>query len=335
VVKSLKVYDSILGTIGNTPLVKLRRMNEGLRPTILAKVEYFNPGGSVKDRIGIAMIEDAEKRGLLNPGDTIVEPTSGNTGIGLALAAIVKGYKMIVTIPDKMSQEKIALLRSLCAQVIITPTDVEPDDPESYVKVAERIAEENDRTFMPNQYYNMANPMVHYKTTGPEIWEQTEGKVDVFVAGVGTGGTITGTGRFLKEMNPEIKVVGIDPEGSMYHHEFYGTSGSIHSYLTEGIGEDFMPDSLDMKVIDEIVTVSDRDALLTARRLVREEGMMAGGSSGAAIYGALKVAEKMKQDEMLVVLLPDTSRNYISKIFSNEWMKEHGFLDDTEEECIV
>ncbi len=331
----MKVYDSILGTIGNTPLVKLRRMNEGLRPTILAKVEYFNPGGSVKDRIGIAMIEDAEKRGLLNPGDTIVEPTSGNTGIGLALAAIVKGYKMIVTIPDKMSQEKIALLRSLCAQVIITPTDVEPDDPESYVKVAERIAEENDRTFMPNQYYNMANPMVHYKTTGPEIWEQTEGKVDVFVAGVGTGGTITGTGRFLKEMNPEIKVVGIDPEGSMYHHEFYGTSGSIHSYLTEGIGEDFMPDSLDMKVIDEIVTVSDRDALLTARRLVREEGMMAGGSSGAAIYGALKVAEKMKQDEMLVVLLPDTSRNYISKIFSNEWMKEHGFLDDTEEECIV
>ncbi len=329
----MHIHENILDTIGNTPLVKLTRMNNGLPPTILAKVEFFNPGGSVKDRIGVAMIEEAERNGLIKPGDTLVEPTSGNTGIGLAIAAIVKGYKMIVTIPDKMSQEKVALLKSLCAQVIITPTDVEPDDPRSYVSVAERIVKETPRAFMPNQYYNMANPMAHYRTTGPEIWNQTDGKVDVFVAGVGTGGTITGTGRFLKEMNPEIRVVGVDPEGSMYHHEFYHESGSIHSYLTEGIGEDFLPDTLDMGIIDEIVTVSDKDALLTARRLVRDEGIMAGGSSGAAIYSALKVAASMDENQILVVLLPDTSRNYISKLFSDRWMKEHGFLDGTEEEC--
>lgn len=333
--KNMDVHETVLDTIGNTPLVKIQRMSKGLRPTILAKAEFFNPGGSVKDRIGIAMIDEAEKRGKIKSGDTLVEPTSGNTGIGLALAAVVKGYKMIVTIPDKMSQEKIALLRSLCAKVIVTPTDVEPDDPESYVRVAERIAEENPRTFMPNQYYNMANPAVHYKTTGPEIWKQTDGKVDIFVAGIGTGGTITGTGRYLKVNNPEIRVIGVDPEGSMYHHEFYNTKGDTHTYLTEGIGEDFMPDTLDMETIDEIVTVSDQDALLTARRLVREEGILAGGSSGAAMHAALQVAKGMEENQFLVVLLPDTSRNYLSKIFSDEWMRQQGLLEGTEEECAV
>jgi len=316
-------------------MVRLNRLTEGFQSTVLAKLELFNPGGSVKDRIGIAMIEVAEKQGLIKPGYVIVEPTSGNTGIGLALAALVKGYKIIFTVPDKMSKEKIDLLKAFGAKVIITPTAVAPDHPASYVKVAERIVKETPNAFMPNQYFNQANPDAHYRTTGPEIWEQTNGRIDVLVAGMGTGGTITGTGRFLKEKNPKIRVVGVDPEGSMFQHEFYGTKGETHTYKVEGIGEDFMPSTLDLRVIDEIVTVSDRDAFLTARRLAREEGILAGGSSGAAVFAALQVAEKLRENQTVVVILPDTGRNYLNKIYSDEWMTEYGFLESKEERISV
>jgi cystathionine beta-synthase len=331
----MNFFGNILGTIGNTPLVKLNKVTEGIEATVLAKLEMFNPGGSVKDRIGIAMIEAAEKQGLIKPGYVIVEPTSGNTGIGLALAAVVKGYKIIFTVPDKMSKEKIDLLKAFGAKVIITPTAVPPDHPAGYVKVAERIVRETPNAFMPNQYFNPANPEIHYKTTGPEIWRQTGGKIDVLVAGMGTGGTITGTGRYLKEKNPNIKVVGVDPEGSMFHHEFYRTKGVIHTYKVEGIGEDFMPSTLDLKVIDEIITVSDKDAFLTTRKLAKEEGILAGGSSGAAVYAALQVAKDLGKDKTVVVILPDTGRNYINKIYSDEWMREYGFLESAEERILV
>jgi len=333
--KDKKIFDNILETIGNTPLVKLNRLTKGIEATVLAKLEFFNPGGSVKDRIGISMIEAAEKQGLIKPGYTIVEPTSGNTGLGLALAALVKGYKMIFTIPDKMSVEKINLLKAFGARVIVTPTEVPPDHPSNYVKVAERIAREEPNTFMPNQYFNPANPEIHYRTTGPEIWEQTEGKVDVLVAGTGTGGTITGTGRYLKEKNPKIRVVGVDPEGSMYHHKFYGTSGEIHTYKVEGIGEDFMPSTFDLNVVDEIMIVSDKDAFLTARRLAAEEGIFAGGSAGAAVFAALQVAKQLQKDQTVVTILPDTGRNYLTKIYSDEWMCEQGFMESAEERISV
>jgi len=331
----MRFFNNILGTIGNTPLVKLRNVTRDFEATVLAKLEFFNPGGSVKDRIGVAMIEAAEKRGLIKPGYVIVEPTSGNTGIGLALAALVKGYKIIFTVPDKMSREKIDLLKAFGARVIITPTAVSPYHPASYVKVAERIVKETPNAFMPNQYFNPANPEIHYRTTGPEIWEQTDGKIDVLVAGMGTGGTITGTGQYLKEKNPKIRVVGVDPEGSMFHHEFYGTKGEIHTYKVEGIGEDFMPSTLDLKVVDEIITVGDRDAFLTARRLAQEEGILAGGSSGAAVFAALQVAEKLRGNQTVVVILPDTGRNYLNKIYSDEWMTEYGFLESREERISV
>jgi len=327
--------DSILQCIGGTPLVKLKRVTAGVGATVLAKLESLNPGGSVKDRIGIAMIEAAEKAGLIRPGYTIVEPTSGNTGVGLALGAAVMGYKVIFTIPDKMSNEKIDLLRAYGAKVIVTPTAVPPDHPSNYVQVAKRIVETTPNAFMPNQYFNPANPEIHYETTGPEIWAQTGGRIDVLVAGMGTGGTITGTGRYLKEKNPRIRVVGVDPEGSMFHHALDGTQGEIHTYRLEGIGEDFMPSTLDLHVVDDIITVNDKDAFLTARKLAREEGILCGGSAGAAVYAALKVARDLPEHETLVVILPDTGRNYLNKIYSDEWMMEHGYLESREERIPV
>jgi len=320
-----RVVDSIVGLIGSTPMVKLNRMAQGLEPTILAKLEFFNPGGSVKDRIGLTMLEEAERKGLVKPGSTIVEPTSGNTGMGLALVAIVKGYKVICTVPDKMSQHKIDLLKAVGAEVRVTPTTPH-DDPEGYLKLAERIAEETPNSYMPNQYENQGNPLAHYSSTGPEIWDQTKGAVTVLVAGVGTGGTITGTGRFLKEKNPSIKVVGVDPKGSILASKLRAKSSVPKQYKVEGIGEDFLPKTLDLSVIDEMITVSDKDALQTARRLAREEGIIAGGSSGAAVHAALRISRELGRKDIVVVILPDTGRSYTNKQFNDEWMIEHGFI---------
>jgi cystathionine beta-synthase len=322
----MQVYKSILEAIGNTPLVRLNKVAEGTDATVLAKLENLNPGGSVKDRIGLTMVQDAEKKGLLKPGGTIIEPTSGNTGTGLAMVACVKGYKMIFTMPDKMSEEKQSLLRAYGAKVVVTPTNVPPDSPEHYIKVAERLTRETLNSYMPNQYVNKANPAAHYRTTGPEIWKQTGGKVDAFVCGMGTGGTISGTGRFLKKKKKTVKIVGVDPEGSIYHPRFHGDKEETHQYKIEGIGEDFMPKTMDLSIVDEVIRVSDRDAFDFARRLAREEGILVGGSGGAAVYAALKTAEKMKKGKTVVTLLPDSGRNYLTKVFSDQWMREQGFL---------
>ncbi len=321
----MEVHRTILDAIGNTPLVRLNKISKSLKPTILAKLENLNPGGSVKDRIGIAMVEQAEKKGLLKPGGTIIEPTSGNTGVGLAMVASVKGYKMIFVMPDKMSEEKRSILRAYGAKVVITPTNVPPESAEHYTKVAERLARETPHSYMPNQYENRANPDAHYQTTGPEIWRQTEGKVDVFVCAMGTGGTITGTGQFLKEKKKGLKVVGADPEGSIFYPRFHGQDEQPHQYKVEGIGEDFMPGTLDMSIIDDVISVSDTDAFQMARRLAQEEGILVGGSGGTAVQAALRVAQQLDEHKMIVTLLPDTGRNYLSKLFSDNWMKDQGF----------
>ena len=319
----MQVLDTFLNAMGNTPLVRLHSVTRGLRPTILAKVEMLNPGGSVKDRIGIRMIEAAEREGRLRPGGTIVEPTSGNTGHGLAIAAAIRGYRCIFVMPDKMSHEKISLLRAYGAEVIITPTAVPRESPESYYSVAARLADEIPGAFQPNQYFNQENPAAHYDTTGPEIWRQTGGEVDVFVSGVGTGGTITGVARYLKERKPDLLVVGADPEGSIY-------SGDVHPYLTEGIGEDFWPTTFDPSVVDRYVRVSDRDAFRMARRITREEGILVGSSSGTAVVAALEVASGLPEGTIVVVLLPDTGRNYLSKVYSDSWLIQYGLLERPE-----
>jgi len=317
----MDIRDTILDAVGQTPLLRLRRMTSGLSCAVIAKLEMLNPGGSIKDRIALTMIEAAEKTGDLKPGGTIVEPTSGNTGAGLAIAAAIRGYRCIFTMPDKMSQEKISLLRAYGAEVVIAPTAVPPESPESYYRVADRLAEEIPGAFQPNQYFNQANPRAHYDTTGPEIWSQTEGTITHLVAGVGTGGTITGTGRYLKERKPGLVVVGADPEGSV----FSGTQA--RPYLVEGVGEDFWPGTFDPSVVDRWVTVSDRNSFVTARRAAREEGLLVGGSCGTALWASLEVARELGQDDVLVVILPDTGRSYLSKIYNDSWMLEHGFTE--------
>lgn len=324
-IKNMKYVKNLLQVIGNTPLVKLNTIAQGISALILAKLEYLNPGGSMKDRIGIAMIEDAEIKGLLKKGGTIVEPTSGNTGVGLAIAAAIKGYKVIFTMSEKMSMEKEMVLRSYGAEVVRAPTDVKPDDPRHYINMAKRIAEEK-KGYFPNQYYNQANILAHYKTTGPEIWRDTKGKITHLVSPVGTGGTISGTAKFLKEQNPQIKVIGVDPEGSLLHHYFYHTEGQAKAYKVEGPGEDFMPGALDMGVIDEMVVVSDKQSFDTARKLVKTEGIFTGGSSGMVVFGALEVARKLPKNAVIVVILPDSGRSYVSKFYNDNWMKENGFL---------
>jgi cystathionine beta-synthase len=317
----MPVLDTFLDAMGDTPLVRLHTVTRGVRSTVLAKLEMLNPGGSVKDRIGIRMIQAAERDGLLKPGGTIVEPTSGNTGHGLAIAAAIRGYKCIFVMPDKMSQEKISLLRAYGAEVVICPTAVSPESPESYYRVADRLAEEIPGAYQPNQYFNPENPATHYETTGPEIWRQTDGAIDVFVAGVGTGGTITGVGRYLKEQNPNVMIVGADPEGSVY------SGDQPRPYLVEGIGEDFWPDTFDPSIVDRYVKVSDRDSFRTARAVTRQEGILIGGSAGSAVYAALQVARELDETKTIVVLLPDTGRQYLSKVYSDSWMLQHGMLD--------
>lgn len=325
-----QIYDNVLGTMGNTPLVRLNRLGRGLRCQVVAKVEYFNPGGSVKDRIGLPIIEDAERNGLLKPGGTIVEATSGNTGVGLAIAAALKGYKCVFVMPDKMSEEKIRVLRAYGARVVVTPTNVEPEDPRSYYSVARKLAEETPNSILANQYHNPINPQAHFDATGPEIWRQTAGKIDVFVAGMGTGGTITGVARYLKQMNPKIQIVGVDPIGSILYDAFYtGKMTEAHVYKTEGIGEDFIPSNYDFTVIDDMVKVSDKETMLMTRRLVREEGIFGGMSSGSAVAGAMKYcAERdLSSDKLVVVLLPDNGSRYLSKVFDDNWMRENRFLE--------
>lgn len=320
----MRVLESFLDAMGETPLVRLRHVTRGVRPTILAKLEMLNPGGSVKDRIGIRMIEAAEREGLLRAGGTIVEPTSGNTGHGLAIAAAIRGYRCIFVMPDKMSQEKVALLRAYGAEVVITPTAVPPESPESYYRVADRLTEEIPGAFQPNQYFNQENPRTHEETTGPEIWGQTDGRVDAFVAGIGTGGTITGVGRHLKARKPEVVIVGADPEGSVY------SGDEPRPYLVEGIGEDFWPETFDPSVVDRYVRVSDRDSFRLARAITRQEGILVGGSCGTALYAALEVAREMDGDSTIVVLFPDTGRNYLSKLYSDSWLLQYGLLERPE-----
>jgi cystathionine beta-synthase len=326
-------YPTVLELVGETPIVRLEQLSREVPGELLAKLEYLNPGGSVKDRIGLAMIEAAEQEGKLRPGGTIVEPTSGNTGVGLAMAAALRGYRCIFVMPDKMSQEKISMLRAYGAEVVITPTAVDPHSPESYYSVSDRLAEEIPGGFKPDQYSNASNPEAHFLTTAPEIWEQTDGgEVDAIVISVGTGGTITGVGRYFKERRPEVLIVGVDPEGSVFTADDEHPQGP---YLVEGIGKECFPDTLDPEVVDEWVRVSDRDSFLTTRRLADTEGMLLGGSCGLAVYAALEVAREIEDREALVaVVLPDGGRAYLSKIFNDAWMASHGMLERTSDRSV-
>src|SRR4051794_31945866 len=320
------IKDSILDTVGDTPLVRLSRIAAGLAPQVVAKVEYFNPGGSIKDRVAMRMVEAAEADGRLRAGGTIIEPTSGNTGTGLAIAARLKGYRVIAVMPDKMSREKIDLLRAYGAEVVVTPTDVAPDSPQSYYRVADRLTREIPGASQPNQYANPANPEAHYLSTGPELWRQSGGRITHFVCGVGTGGTITGTARYLREKNPSIQIIGADPVGSIYSND------EVHPYLVEGVGEDFWPATYDPAIVDRYVTVSDRDSFLTTRRLAETEGLLVGGSCGLAVHAALEVAAGIDDPQaMIAVVLPDGGRGYLSKIFNDTWMDQYGFLERTGE----
>src|SRR4051794_29406345 len=317
-------YPSVLDLVGSTPIVTLPAMSRDVPGTILAKLEYLNPGGSLKDRIGLALIEAAERDGRLSPGGTIVEPTSGNTGVGLAIGAALKGYRCIFVMPDKMSQEKIALLRAYGAEVVITPTAVEHDSPESYYSVSDRLAEEIPGGFKPDQYSNMSNPEAHYTLTGPEIWEQTGGEIDALVLSVGTGGTISGVGRYFKERAPQVLIVGADPEGSVYTAT---RDDDVHPYLVEGIGKDTWPKTMDADVVDEWIRVSDRDSFIVARRLAREEGLLVGGSGGTTVWAALELAKRLGPGKTILSMLPDSGRSYLSKFYDDNWMLEHGFVE--------
>lgn len=324
-----KWHQNILGALGNTPLVMLGRITADVPGHYFAKIESFNPGGSVKDRIGLEIIEAAEHEGRLRPGGVIVEATSGNTGLGLAIAAAIKGYRCVLTMPDKMSKEKIRILKAYGAEVIVTPTAVPHDSLESYTEVAKRIARETPGAVLADQYFNPKNPAAHYGTTAPEIWDQTGGRLDYFVCAVGTGGTISGVGRYLKEKNPKIKIVGVDPKGSILREYFYTKRYQpvLKTYKVEGIGQDWLPGTLDFGIIDDMVEVTDKECFLMARRLTREEGIFAGGSAGAALAGAIKYAqERMRAGDLTVVLLPDSGERYLSKIYDDEWMTQNGFL---------
>jgi len=325
------IYNNIIETIGNTPLVKLNALAENIKATVLVKVEYFNPGHSIKDRIAVQMVEDAEKEGKIKPGGTIIESTSGNTGMGLALAAIVKGYRCIFTMADKQSQEKIDILRAVGAEVIVCPTNVEPEDPRSYYSIAGRLAKEIPNSIWMNQYDNPANRMAHYVSTGPEIWEQTEGKITHFAAGMGTCGTISGISQYLKEKNPAIQTIGLDTYGSIFkklHETGKIDPKEIYPYLTEGIGEDILPQNCNMELIDKIIKVSDKDAALMTRKLARLEGLFVGWSCGSAVYGALEYAKTLKKEDVMVIILPDHGTRYLGKIYSDSWMSTHDFIDE-------
>lgn len=329
----MKYLNSIIETIGHTPMIKLNRVASDIDATVLVKVEYFNPGNSMKDRMALKMVEDAEKAGVLKPGGTIIEGTSGNTGMGLALAAVSKGYKCIFTVSDKQSQEKINVLRALGAEVIVCPTNVSPDDPRSYYSVASKLNKEIPNSFYPNQYDNPSNAIAHYETTGPEIWEQTEGKITHYAAGVGTGGSMCGVAKYLKEQNSSVVSIGIDSYGSVFKK--YKETGQfdekeIYPYLTEGIGEDILPKNVDFSLIDHFVKVTDKDSAVMTRRLAREEGLFIGWSCGAAVQGALDYARehKLGKDDVMVIILPDHGTRYLNKIYNDEWMKQHGFLEE-------
>lgn len=327
----MKIYNNILETIGNTPLVRLNKLTKDVRATVLAKVETTNPGNSVKDRMAVKMIEDAEKAGLLKPGGTVIEGTSGNTGMGLALACIIKGYKLVCVLNDKQSKEKMDILRAVGAEVVVCPTAVEPSDPRSYYSVSRRLAEEIPNSWYVNQYDNLSNRTAHYEQTGPEIWEQTDGKITHFVVGVGTGGTISGVGKYLKEKNPAIKIWGIDTYGSVfkkYHETGIFDENEIYPYITEGIGEDILPANVDFSIIDRFEKVTDKDAAVYTRRLAREEGIFVGNSAGSAIKGLLQLKDELTEDDVVVVLFHDHGSRYVGKIFNDDWMRERGFLDE-------